>query len=40
MKQIRKKILWAIIGFFALILVLLVALPFVFEDKIKTIAKN
>ncbi len=40
MKPIRKKILWAIIGFFALILALLVALPFVFEDKIKTIAKN
>jgi hypothetical protein len=40
MKPIRKKNLWAIIVFFALILVILVALPFVFEDKIKTIAKN
>ncbi len=40
MKPVRKKILWAIFGFFSLILALLVALPFIFEDKIKTIAKN
>lgn len=40
MKPVRKKILWAVISFFALILALLVALPFIFEDKIKTLAKN
>lgn len=40
MKPIRKKILWAFISFFALLLVLLVSLPFIFEDKIKTLAKN
>lgn len=40
MKSVRKKVLLAVVAFFALILMVLVALPFFFEDKIKTIAKN